>query len=284
MAVTFRRWADRCEPPRPRLSTTCSTAPTRRRQSLTMRMNRRGRRDIHLRRATASSLARSLPAGCPILALGWPATDDIHKYSSGFKAAGDCPDFSESARENGTVPLSAAVLRLLLVTRSRWEFEPSTTRRRRLAATAGARAAQGGRRRNLGQLPLGHEWASFGTFREIAKSSRFGAAPAESRLVFQGCQPPGCDKRSDFWSSQSCFSKVLQKSKTRTCPAGKTRCHAIIRPAAASAATDDGSVGRSGGPHPAHIAATAVNRSGGSVAAALRGPARKAAPPAWRLK
>jgi len=61
----------------------------------------------------------------------------------------------------------------------------------------------------------GTEWASFGTFGEIANSSRFGTVPAQSRLVFQGYRPPGCDKRSDFWSSQSCFFKGVPKIQLR---------------------------------------------------------------------
>ena len=33
---------------------------------------------------------------------------------SSFKTAGDCPDFAQSAEQNGTVPFSQAVLKLLL--------------------------------------------------------------------------------------------------------------------------------------------------------------------------
>ena len=51
-----------------------------------------------------------------------------------------------------------------------------------------------------------------------ANSLPFGTHPERSRLVFQGRRPARCDKRGDFWNTESCFSSMCQKSKIQWLP------------------------------------------------------------------
>jgi hypothetical protein len=48
---------------------------------------------------------------------------EMHEFHrSCFKTVGDCPDFAQSAEQNGTVPFSETVLKLLLVLQQRFSL------------------------------------------------------------------------------------------------------------------------------------------------------------------